>query len=191
MQTTAQPAFSSERMAFRPFEPADAPRIVYLAGDWEVARMCARVPHPYPRLAAEGWISIQTAARAKGEEFPFAVTLPIDGLIGSCGVVRSKEHSDVFEIGYWFGRPYWGKGYATEAGRALMDWARRELGARTFTAGHFADNPASGAVLRKLGFIYTHQIPFFGLARGGVSPSDRYIWPNGEETGMEQAHASH
>src|SRR3546814_3302421 len=70
-------------------------------------------------------------------------------LIGGIGIDR-RENGEV-ELGYWVARSYWGLGYATEAGRHMLDLART-LGIPRLTAAHFVDNPASGAVLRKLGF---------------------------------------
>jgi RimJ/RimL family protein N-acetyltransferase len=170
----------TRRLELRPFEEADARRIAYLAGDYDVAKMCGRVPHPYPMGAAYDFIAFIAAARTTSMEFSFAVTAPIDGLIGSIGVTRVGEaESDTFEIGYWLGVPYWGLGYATEAARGLMDWARMELAAETFVSGHFVDNPASGNVLRKLGFVETGTQELFGLARQRVSPVTRYMWPEG------------
>jgi ribosomal-protein-alanine N-acetyltransferase len=172
------------RLRLRPYEATDARRLSYLAGDYDVAKMCGRIPHPYPVLIAEGWIALQAAARRRGEDYPFAVVLPRDGLIGSCGVSRkagsaNEPHADEWELGYWIGRPYWGLGYASEAAAAVMDWARDQLGARVFTAGHFDDNPASGAVLRKLGFARSGEAELFGLARARTSPAQRYVWPEG------------
>jgi RimJ/RimL family protein N-acetyltransferase len=60
--------------------------------------------------------------------------------------------SGELELGYWIARPYWGRGYATEAGRAVIDHARHSLRLPRLSAGHFIDNPASGRVLAKLGF---------------------------------------
>jgi [ribosomal protein S5]-alanine N-acetyltransferase len=58
-----------------------------------------------------------------------------------------------FEFGYWLGRRYWGRGYATEAARRALAFAFTELNAERLTAGWFHDNPASGRVLEKLGFV--------------------------------------
>jgi RimJ/RimL family protein N-acetyltransferase len=187
---------TTPRLRLRPFEDIDARRIAYLAGDYPVARMCGRVPHPYTMANAYEFIGWITRSREDGKEYSFAVTAPRDGLIGSCGVSRSGDPDEsVYELGYWLGMPYWGLGYASEAARAVMDWARDQLGAKAFVAGHYADNPASGHVLRKLGFVPTGSVELFGLARQCVSPATRYVWPDGATTASldhhQGAHAHH
>jgi [ribosomal protein S5]-alanine N-acetyltransferase len=188
-----QLAIETRRLVLRPFTQADARRVAYLAGDYDVARMCGRVPHPYSLKTAIDWIATHEEERVSGEEFPFAVTLERDGLIGSCGVNRAKGGpADLWEIGYWLGQPYWGFGYATEAAKALMAWAQAELGAKVFAAGHFADNPASGKVLVKLGFAHTHSGELFGLARQTKAPVERYVWPqDAVEASLLQLHGPH
>ena len=85
--------------------------------------------------------------------------LPLIGAIGA-----HKRGEDGFEMGYWFGRPYWGQGFATEAATAFVSEANK-LGA--LNAGHFVDNPASGRVLSKVGFTYTGEtLAMFSLGRG-------------------------
>lgn len=174
MQTT----ITTKRLTLRPFDESDARRIAYLAGDYAMAKMCARVPHPYTMAHAYDFIDMTARARASANEFAFAVTAPIDGLVGACGVVRTGNDS-AYELGYWFGTPYWGMGYASEAARGVMDWAREQLGAETFAAGHFMDNPASGNVLRKLGFTQSGTQELYGMARQCASPAARYVWPAG------------
>lgn len=177
---TRMTTIRTTRLLLRPFEEADARRIAYLAGAYDVAKMCGRVPHPYTMASAYDFIDIMRKGRDSGAEHAFAVTAPIDGIIGSAGVMRvGAEDSATYEIGYWFGVPYWGLGYASETARALMDWAHGTLGAKTFAAGHFIDNPASGNVLRKLGFAPCGEQDLFSLARQGSSPAARYIWPEG------------
>jgi RimJ/RimL family protein N-acetyltransferase len=81
------------------------------------------------------------------------------------------------ETGYWIGRDYWGRGFATEALEGAMVWASRKWKRRALVAGHFADNPASGRVLEKAGFLYTGEVrkPF---SRARQSPVDtrRMVW---------------
>ncbi|HPN06004.1 MAG TPA: GNAT family N-acetyltransferase [Hyphomonadaceae bacterium] len=182
----------TQRLALRRYEGADAARVAYLAGDYDVARMCGRVPHPYPIAAAYSFFDMLARSEASGAEHAFAVTLPIDGVIGACGLSRIGEAgSETWELGYWYGMPYWGLGYASEAARALMEWGRDQLGAKVFVAGHFADNPASGNVLRKLGFVETGTEDLFGLARQRTSPATRYVWPEGATPVTLSAHPSH
>jgi [ribosomal protein S5]-alanine N-acetyltransferase len=182
---------TTSRLMLRPFTDADARRVAYLAGDYEVAKMCGRVPHPYTMAMAYDWIGRHDEKR-RGGEFAFAVTLERDELIGSCGVSRIGEGKDApWELGYWFGMPYWGLGYASEAGQALIDWASGQLGAKVFGAGHFVDNPASGSVLRKLGFVRTGSAELFGLARQCVSPCERYVWPEGSAPVSLPGHPLH
>lgn len=183
----------TERLTLRPFAEADARRIAYLAGDYDVAKMCGRVPHPYTMSNAFEFLGMITRGREDGREFAFAVTAPIDGLVGSCGVMRvGDDASTAWEIGYWFGKPYWGLGYASEAARSLMAWAQDQLGAQSFVAGHYADNPASGNVLHKLGFVQTGTQELFGLARQRTSLATRYVWPEGATpANLPDHHATH
>src|ERR1700754_2539273 len=69
--------------------------------------------------------------------------------MGGCGLHLSNG---AFELGYWYGKPYWRQGYATEAARRVLDFAFAELDAPSVWAGWFHDNPRSGNVLAKLGF---------------------------------------
>lgn len=134
----------SPRLQFRAFGASDAPRVAQLAGDYDVARMTARIPYPYTIVAADQWI----ASLVEGELVRAVV---IDGeLIGAVGLIECGGRTA--EIGYWIGKPYWGHGFATEAARALVDHAFGRLGYRRLTCGHFVDNPASARVIAKLGF---------------------------------------
>jgi len=81
------------------------------------------------------------------------------------------------EIGYWIGRPFWGQGIAGEAACAAMAWARRDWRRRAAVAGYFADNPASGRVLERAGFLHTGEIQQrFSLARGEAAPTRMMVW---------------
>lgn len=154
-------AIESERLVLRRPVVADGGRIAAFTSDLDVARMTARIPHPNPLPAAEGWVLITRAREALGRDHVFAVELKGEGLIGMIGAHQGK--GAVHEVGYWFGKPFWGEGFATEALVAFMSEARL-LGA--LKAGHFVDNPASGRVLEKAGFRYTGEtISMFSLAR--------------------------
>ena len=160
--------FETERLVIRPFELDDAPDVARMAGDREVAHMIGSALSPYPVIAAEIWIlGVRAGWKTKpARNYAFAVTGKDSALVGSCGVFKRRPEQSDWEIGYWIGKPYWGKGYATEAGLGLMEWAYQTLSASRFVAGHYDDNPASGKVLEKLGFTYTGTAEkHFSIAR--------------------------
>ncbi|MDX2235315.1 MAG: GNAT family N-acetyltransferase [Hyphomonadaceae bacterium] len=153
----------TERLILRPPAGADATRVGVLCRDPAVARMVTMMPFPQPDIAVEGFLLIMEARRRLGTDRVFALDLPGEGVIGVAGAHARGEEG--VEIGYWLGRPFWGQGLATEAARAVTDVARA-LERGPVVAGHFTDNPASGRVLEKAGFVYTGEVtPRFSLAR--------------------------
>jgi RimJ/RimL family protein N-acetyltransferase len=152
----------AKRVKLRQVRMSDATRVARFCGDPAVGRNLAMTPLPYLETAAEGWIMTLAARKPLGRDFVYAVELPGEGLIGCIGAHRKR--ADGFEVGYWFGRPYWGQGFATESLLTLVASAR---GLGDLEAGHFIDNPASGRVLAKGGFAYTGETaPLFSMARG-------------------------
>ena len=146
-----QPTLETARLLLRPLTRADAPVVQRLAGDREVASTTLNIPHPYPDGAAEAWIGTLPVSYDAGEAVVFGVALHEGGeLVGTCGLRLEIAHARA-EIGYWIGRDYWGRGVATEAARAVIDYAFARLGVRRVFAHFYTRNPASGAVLRKLG----------------------------------------
>jgi RimJ/RimL family protein N-acetyltransferase len=148
------PTLGAGRLLLRAFTPADAPRVRELAGAREVASTTLNVPHPYEDGMAEAWIRGHAAAWEERKRMSLAVTTEPDGVVGAVGLSVVPEHGHG-EIGYWIGVPYWGRGYATGAAGAVLGYAFGELGLHRVVARHFARNPASGRVLRKLGM--THE----------------------------------
>jgi RimJ/RimL family protein N-acetyltransferase len=147
---------------------ADAGRISLLAGDLDVASMTGTIPHPYSERQAAEWL----AGALAGEEGVVFAILRSGALIGCTGYrAFGADHA---ELGYWVGKPFWGMGYATEAVRALIDDAFEADGFAYLTAGHFADNPASARVLRKLGFTAVSEEQRDCTARGAKAPCLTY-----------------
>ena len=160
------PQIQTERLLFRLPELQDAVNIARYAGDLDIAKMTTRIPHPYPQPAVELWILTTRAGYRPGGNL--AMTIEHEGeVIGGGGIFRRAPDRD-WEIGYWIAKPWWGRGFATEIGRAMVDFATREYGAGRIIAGHYDDNPASGRVLEKLGFSYTGDAHIeFSMARLG------------------------
>ena len=154
---------TTQRLKLRPVCAADAPRVSKLSSDWDVARMVSMIPYPNPTVAVEGFLLLMEARSGIGSDHVFAIEHGGE-LIGMSGA-HGRGGSEI-EIGYWLGRDYWGHGFATEAAQAVAVYAEG-LGEGPVVASHFADNPASGRVLEKSGFVYTGQVaPRFSLGRG-------------------------
>jgi RimJ/RimL family protein N-acetyltransferase len=143
----------TERLLLRPSWPEDASELHAAIADEAIVRNLASAPWPYS--AKDAW---EFATLQRDPAFPnFLLMLRTDSaprLVGCCGI---GEHQGEVELGYWIARPYWGLGFATEAGRAVINIAKA-IGHTRLRAGHFTDNPGSGKVLRKLGFRNTGRI---------------------------------
>lgn len=144
------PILATARLELRPFVYGDVEAVARLAADREVASTTLTIPHPYRREMAEEWIATHAPAWERGTHATFAITGAEEGLVGAIGLHVQAPHHRA-EIGYWVGRPYWGRGYCTEAGRALLGFAFDTLALHRVFAHHFRRNPASGRVMRKLG----------------------------------------
>lgn len=141
----------SERLLLRPPWPEDWNQVFGGIADEGVVRNLASAPWPYTSQHARDFVALPVDPR-----FPrFLIARAGDAaIVGGIGIdAREGE----VELGYWIARAHWGQGYATEAGRAVLDVARM-LGHGRIVAGHFLDNPASGRVLRKLGFVPTGAV---------------------------------
>jgi RimJ/RimL family protein N-acetyltransferase len=139
------------RLLLRPGFPEDAPALAGAIADEAIARNLANVPWPYRMRDAEAFLA---SPRHPG--------LP------SC---LGRRPSGAVELGYWLARPFWGRGFATEACAALIAMAEA-LGLERIEGSHFLDNPASGRVLEKLGFEPTGLIaPRLSCARGTEVPA--------------------
>jgi RimJ/RimL family protein N-acetyltransferase len=161
------PVLKTARLLLRAPVRGDVANIVALAGDRRVAENTARIPHPYTVTDGEGFVA--SANQASGETV-FAIER--DGaLIGMCGI---DMRSDGAELGYWLGVPFWRQGYATEAARALIDYAFAELGHQALQSGARVSNPASRRVLEKCGFQWTGVQLCRIRAINSAAPIDRF-----------------
>ena len=146
-----RPVLETDRLVLRPYRLADAADLQRLAGDRRIAATTATIPHPYPDGEAEAFIGAHEARWRDGTHLTCAVTARgVDTLVGAVGLVFAAEHARA-ELGYWIAVPAWGRGYATEVSEALCEYGFTTLGLHRIEARHVAGNPASGAVMRKLG----------------------------------------
>lgn len=161
------PVIRTPRLVLRPYRASDAPDLQRLVGDAAVALNTVNIQHPYPDGAAEEWIAGHAAAAASGTSLTLAITDGTDELRGAIGLQLRLRHRRA-EIGYWIGRPWWSRGYATEAVRAMLAWAFANLPLERIDATHYTRNPASGRVMEKAGMSAegTHRQYFVRDGRG-------------------------
>lgn len=141
------------RLLLRPGWPEDAGALFNAINDEAIVRNLASAPWPYRLNDARKFLSLPTDPDSP-RWLIFNRTADSPRLAGCIGI-DTQDNGDV-ELGYWISRQHWGRGYATEAGRAVLENART-LGHKRLVASHFVDNPVSGTVLHKLGFKPTGQ----------------------------------
>jgi ribosomal-protein-alanine N-acetyltransferase len=145
------PSLTTARLLLRPFAMRDAPDVQRLCNVREIALNTLLIPHPYPDGAAEEWIGAYPEKFEKGEALTFAITLREGNVLAGAIGMRIQRENDSAEIGYWIGVPFWGRGIATEAVQAVIDYGFDKLALNRIYAEHFTRNPASGRVLQKAG----------------------------------------
>ena len=159
----------TQRLVLRAPQLVDGKAIAALANDRRIAENTARIPHPYRQADAESWIA---GVKADMEGETYLITLSNGTVIGGCGF--DMREGPAPEIGYWLGARHWGKGYATEAVRALIDHTFTNLEHKALQSSVRVTNPGSRRVLEKCGFQWTGV----GLCRiralGSSVPVDRF-----------------
>jgi len=137
---------------------ADVPRVAELMDD-TVASTLVAVTSPYTQDMARRWIDKHAPGYETSGALSFAVEQRGSGeLAGFVGIGGSDTHAG---MGYWYGQPYWGRGYATEAGRAVICFAFEELEIQQIAASHLRDNLQSGRALQKMGMKHVRTHPHF------------------------------
>jgi 8-oxo-dGTP diphosphatase len=157
----AVPRIETPRLSLRAVTLADAPWIERYVSDWDVARHTARIPHPYPVGGAVDFI--RSLDPKDGPTF--AVERREDrepvGLIG-----LELEGPGEAEAGYWIGKPFWGRGYASEALQAVVEYAFLKTGLSSLIALAVPENRASIRVQEKAGLVFTGIVETNAPARG-------------------------
>ena len=177
----------SNRLLLRPIWPEDWQGIFAGIADEGVVRNLARAPWPYSEDDARSFTE-----RPSEPHMPrFLITRARDAFVVGCiGLDPSPVEPAEVEIGYWIARPHWGQGYATEAGHAVLEIARI-LGYSRVVGSHFLDNPASGKVLEKLGFVATGCIvDRHSCGRGEEAPTAEYALALGGDDLKSDAQAA-
>nr|WKN39619.1 GNAT family N-acetyltransferase [Tunicatimonas sp. TK19036] len=136
-------------LILRPFIREDLPKILVLVQDKDVATSTLNIPYPCTDTQIEEWYDLQLQELEIGKVLRWAITEKSD-LIGAMKLVTHPEYESA-EIGYWIGKPYWGKGYASEAAQLVVDYAFNTLDLNRIEAHAMVENIGSSRVLTKLG----------------------------------------
>lgn len=146
----------TERLLLRPYMREDTAEVARLLNDTEMARFLMVIPHPFVEFDARTLVKAAWRRLTGGRGFDLLITVKGDsgGPVGSVGVGLHDERRRG-ELGFWIGREYWGRGYASEAARRMVSFATETLCVPRLTGTVAADNAASLAVLGRLGFVET------------------------------------
>ena len=158
----------TQRLVLRPMQPCDAEPLFALFADWDVIRRLSAPPWPYTIADAHDFLG------SLGHDLTqrtFAIALD-QALIGGIDVRMNhpsrSQSGDGPNLGYWLGRPYWGRGYMTEAAREFLAHVFAAGIGDTVYSGGFADNAASLRVQEKLGFVRDGEIKLYSRPRGSA-----------------------
>ena len=161
----------TERLLLRPLTPDDAEAMFVWLSDPEVNRY---MPYPlYTEIeAARRWVE---SANQREDYYLFGFVRKEDGLLIGSGDISPRDGLDKpWAFGYNLRRDCWNQGYATEATRAMIDFAHRTFGVRDFTAEHAKANPASGRVMEKCGLVFDHEGEYGRYDGSEVFPAKFY-----------------
>ncbi len=145
----------TERLLIREFRPTDRDALLAIVRDpTQIQHMllCLETPEQLDEFLSMALSNIHVDPRL---EWHFAVESPADGhYLGSCCLMVERDASSSAELGYWFLREAWGRGYATESSAAMLDLGFRRLGLHRIWGKCHVRNPASAKVMEKLGMAY-------------------------------------
>ncbi|WP_197410851.1 GNAT family N-acetyltransferase [Devosia epidermidihirudinis] len=154
-------SLTTQNLLLRQPELGDAEPIARFLNDFGVAGNLARVPFPYHLSDAKGWLRTR-APNLPVEEITFSIEVPGEGFAGHVGYHLGPQGPI---LGYWLGRPFWGRGVMTEAVIASLDWFFGASNHDVVYSGVFHFNLASLAIQTKLGFTQTGRSTLLCLAR--------------------------
>jgi ribosomal-protein-alanine N-acetyltransferase len=154
----------TSRLVLRRLEATDAPVLQRLAGEYEIARWTAEIPHPYDIGMARDFVAWSRREFDAGRRYDFAlIERRSGGLVGIMSMAMRGSREG--ELGYWIGLPYQRQGYASEAAARIIDLAFGELSVPRVTASCLPENEASWRVMESCGMRYLERINRWAPAR--------------------------
>lgn len=169
----------TERLILRPMQLSDAKSVAENISDLEVTKWLLVVPYPYSVKDAKEFIK-RTQKKwkvANINDYSFGIELKEEKrVIGGIGLREVDTFQGTGDVGYWLGKKYHGKGYGSEALRAVIDLAFKKLKLRRLEAGVFKENPSSGKLLEKFGFKIEGFKPQSRRCKADGKIKDEYLY---------------
>lgn len=148
------PIIETERMILRPLTVADANDVYERwTSDDRVSKYVRWCTHSSVNDTI-GWLNMEESGIESDKQYQWGFVLKDSGYLFGSGGISFNEEEGVFELGYNIMHKYWNRGYTTEAAKAILEFAIKELNQKEFVAWHAVDNPASEKVMKKCGFVY-------------------------------------
>jgi RimJ/RimL family protein N-acetyltransferase len=167
----ATPTLHTDRLRLRAFDDTDADALFVLHGDAQVLRYWDSPPWRDPARAVR-FLAASRDMAEEGTGARLAVDRLSDGaFLGWCSLTRWNPDFRSASMGYCYGAAAWGHGYATEAARAVLQWAFATLDLNRVQAETDTRNTASARVLEKLGFVREGTLREDCVVDGDVSDS--------------------
>lgn len=165
------PILETQRLILRPFHREDARAVLDTwESDPDVARYMFWTSHNDIKKT-EAWLDFELSQIEKPDWYRFAIELKASYSLIGTALIYYEDEVQGWEIGYNLGKSHWGYGYTTEAMQRVLAFARAELGITEVIGRYAKENPASGNILKKLGFQYEKDIPY--------PCNDRAVWRDG------------
>ena len=148
--------FETERLIFRNVRHTDIPQLVELANNLSVAEMMnGSISFPYTIEEAENWVSKHEHDSRSSLSISWAIEIKESKQFIGSVQLRKQGSLEIARLSYWIGLPFRNQGFMKEAGRGIIQYGFKELNLKRIEAEHLLTNPASGAVLRSIGFQHS------------------------------------
>lgn len=168
------PTLTTNRLTLDKIRYSEIPNIVKYVNNKNISDNTLMMPPPYTEDNAVFWINMSNQGFLSKEQFIFGIYLrENDSLIGGMGLHIDKMHHKA-EMGYWIAEPFWNQGYATEAGKAVIQFGFEVLNLHKIYATHFPFNPASGKVLLNIGMAFEADLKQHYFKNGAYLDGRQY-----------------
>lgn len=167
--SNTEKTIETNRLVLRLFKESDAQEVTRLCNNYNLYKNTLYLPFPYSIEDALSWMKNHVENFNNNKSYEFAITDKFSGKLYGAIALSNNQRFHNGEIAYWVGEEYWGNGYATEAAKAMLEFAFMEKQYNKVFARYFDSNPASGKVIEKIGMKKE------GVLRDQVMKDNEYI----------------